>query len=528
VGIPFYPSLVYATPDLHLSIERTASPTASSLELIEVEVYLKPQPSINIASGSTFTNQVSTSSPSASAVDGNTGTFSATTSSTSAHWWVAYLGSLAWQDIYRIRITFRSAGSSMIGSTLKLIISPTTGFTPTLTDNDEVVYQWPFQVNTLNNLPFDYIPLDLESTRWTTQTKLVPSGLTTDSLFGSSHAKNQHDTFMIVGAYGYSTSNGAVWVYRRSRADWHLLAGPITGAGNTGPAAQGVGTAAWGNTVAWGGYVDNSGAGRTWVYECSDVECVEQASLVGTGNSGPAFQGLSVALYGDTLVVGGPLDGSNVGATWVFTRSGGVWTQQGDKLVGTSSSGSSQQGARVAVWGDTLVTSGFGDSSGVGAVWVFTRSGGVWTQQGSKLTPTGGVGAMQFGTSLALYEDMMAVGAPGDNGNIGAVYIFTRSGGVWTQQARIVGSNPVAGNKQGFGLSLWDGFLAVGGDSPQGFTYIHRLISGSWREVRRVNGTGRVGEIAQGFSVSIRNATLTVGGRFDNSSRGALWTFLKD
>jgi hypothetical protein len=62
--------------------------------------------------------------------------------------------------------------------------------------------------------------------------------------------------------------------------------------------------------------------------------------LVGTGAVAPADQGFSVALSGDgnTAIVGGPSDNNGIGAAWVFTRSGGVWTQQGDKLVGSGAS----------------------------------------------------------------------------------------------------------------------------------------------------------------------------------------------
>jgi hypothetical protein len=72
--------------------------------------------------------------------------------------------------------------------------------------------------------------------------------------------------------------------------------------------------------------------------------------LVGTGAVGGASEGWSVALSGDgnTATVGGPNDNAAAGATWAFTRSNGVWTQQGNKLVGTGASGQSAQGASVA------------------------------------------------------------------------------------------------------------------------------------------------------------------------------------
>ena len=117
--------------------------------------------------------------------------------------------------------------------------------------------------------------------------------------------------------------------------------------------------------------------------------------LVGTGASGAAAQGYSVALSadGNTAIVGGPTDNPNsngnigVGATWVYTRSNGVWTQQGSELAGTDAVGAAFQGGSVALSadGNTAIVGGPSDNTAsngaMGAAWVYTRSGGIWTQQ---------------------------------------------------------------------------------------------------------------------------------------------------
>ena len=117
--------------------------------------------------------------------------------------------------------------------------------------------------------------------------------------------------------------------------------------------------------------------------------------LVGTGAVGVARQGHSVAISadGNNAIVGGPYDNSYIGAAWVYRRGGTVWSQQGNKLVGTAAMGHPEQGFSVALSadGNTAVVGGFGDDAN-GAAWVFIRSGGVWTQQGSKLVGTGAVG----------------------------------------------------------------------------------------------------------------------------------------
>src|SRR5258708_4116240 len=167
--------------------------------------------------------------------------------------------------------------------------------------------------------------------------------------------------------------------------------------------------------------------------------------LVGTGAIGAAGQGSSVALSadGNTAAVGGPADNAGTGAVWVYTRSGGVWTQQGSQLVGTGAIGTAGQGSSVALSadGNTVLVGGPTDnassSNHIGAVWVSTRNGGPWTQQGPKLVGTGvNAGNSRQGAAVALSSDgnTALVGGPADGSNYGAVWVFTRSSGVWTQQ----------------------------------------------------------------------------------------------
>ncbi len=99
--------------------------------------------------------------------------------------------------------------------------------------------------------------------------------------------------------------------------------------------------------------------------------------LVGTLPVGSPEQGYSVALSadGETAIVGGPTDNSQVGAVWVYTRRGGAWTQQGNKLVGIGSVGNAEQGYSVALSadGDTAIVGGPFDNNGIGAAWVFIQ-----------------------------------------------------------------------------------------------------------------------------------------------------------
>jgi hypothetical protein len=234
-------------------------------------------------------------------------------------------------------------------------------------------------------------------------------------------------------------NKGAAWIFTRSGGVWRQQGPKLVGAGAIGPAEQGssVSLSADGNTAIVGGPADNlvsSGSvGAAWVFRRSGGVWSQQGpKLSGTGAAGYAFQGASVALSadGNTAVLGGPGDDS-VGAAWVFTRLGRIWTQQGPKLVGSGAVGSAGQGHSVSLSadGNTAAIGGFGDSNGLGAAWVFSRSGGVWSQQGPKLVGIGAVippiGVGQ-GWSVSLSGDgsTTIVGGPGDD-NRGAAWVFT-------------------------------------------------------------------------------------------------------
>ena len=279
--------------------------------------------------------------------------------------------------------------------------------------------------------------------------------------------------------------------------------------GAPGEASNGVGVG--GNPQA-----DNStpGAGAVYVFVRSGTSWTQQAYLKASNPDVSDAFGSSIALSsdGNTLVAGAPSEDSNgtgingagqvdnsdpnAGAVYVFTRSGTTWTQQA-YVKASNTNFNDGFGSSVALNGDgnTLVVGAINEASsgtgltgtqtdnstpGAGAVYVFTRSGVVWTQQAYVKASNTAVGDA-FGFAVALSSDgnTLAVGASnedsaatGVNGNqtdntaanAGAVYIFARSGVIWSQQAYVKASNTRAND--GFGaavtLSSDGNTLAVG------------------------------------------------------------------
>src|SRR5262249_9155125 len=121
-------------------------------------------------------------------------------------------------------------------------------------------------------------------------------------------------------------------------------------------------------------------------------------------------------------------------------RSGGVWTQQGNKLVSSSAVGRLGTSVALSADGNIAVVGGFAEDGGVALV--LTRSAGQWTQD-KKLVGTGAVGKSAPSVALSADGSLVMLGASNDNGGVGAAWVFTRSSDYWTQDKSLVGSGAV-------------------------------------------------------------------------------------
>jgi hypothetical protein len=204
-----------------------------------------------------------------------------------------------------------------------------------------------------------------------------------------------------------------------------------------------------------------------------------------------------------------PTTGFGAGAVWVFTRSNGLWMQQGSKLVGSGAVNApypANQGWSVALSadGNTAFVGGRADNSGAGAVWVFTRSNGLWTQQGSKLVGTGAVGTALQGSSVALSADgnTAIVGGQDDNNFVGAAWVFVQP----TLQVSPA-TNIAASGTQG------------GPFSPPSFSYTLSVASGTvnysitnvpnWLTPSSTSGTASSSGTTVTFTVNANANSLT-------------------
>ena len=282
-----------------------------------------------------------------------------------------------------------------------------------------------------------------------------------------------------------------------------------------------------------GNQSDNSYAssGAVYVFVRSSGTWTQQAYLKSSNTGKEGNFGFSVAISGDTVVVGASGEVSNSGAGYVFVRTSGTWSQQA-YLQASNRDKSDYFGNSVAIDGDTVVVgawgedsnstgvngtqgdnSGFGDS---GAAYVFVRSSGTWTQQAYlKASNTGKDG--NFGFSVAISGDTVVVGASGEASYAGAGYVFVRTSGIWSQQALLKASNPSADYYFGSSVAISGDTVVVGavyesyGFFQSGAAYVFVRTSGKWSQQAYLKASNPGYDDNFGYSVAISGDTVVVG-----------------
>ncbi len=393
-----------------------------------------------------------------------------------------------------------------------------------------------------------------------------------------------------------SIDSGAVYVFTRSGSTWSQQA-YIKASNPMASAYFGASLALSGDTLAVGAYGESglaTGAGAVYVFTRSGTTWSQQDLLRGSNAAQGDQFGYSVALDNDTLVAGALREDSstsgvnttpddlaqNAGAAYVFTRSGTSWSEQA-YLKASNTDAGDQFGYSVAVSGDSVAVGAWREDSNAtgvnpgtvaeadnsafwaGAVYVFMRSGSSWSQQayikasntdGGDATTNPVTAGDTFGASIAIHDDTLVVGAylerssaqviNGDEtdnafSGAGAVYVFTRSGSTWSQQAYIKPHNAAVGDWFGYSVAVYDNTLVVGAvredsveqgltgsgvdDTAQnaGAVYLFTRSGTTWTQQKYIKSSNNEGGDWFGVDVAIDAGLLTVGAwREDSSTSG--------
>ena len=308
---------------------------------------------------------------------------------------------------------------------------------------------------------------------WILEQKIVPTDAVPDHEFGWSLALDG-DTLVVGARYDSDAAwqAGAVYVYTRAAGVWSPQAKLTAADAASGDEARlhglGLGEHARGDGRS-------ARRARRRLRRCVRLRAQRRhvarpARLTASdGRAGQRFGG-GVSLYGNTVAVSSAADerthGEQAGAVYVFDRSAGVWTES-QTIYAPSADAWDWFGDAVSLRGDRLAVGAPGDdtrASDAGALYVFLRTSGTWSLD-AELYPSDPEEDHYFGHYAAQGPDLLVISAQGDDDaapDSGSVYVFTANAGAWTQTIELHAPDAQAGDDFGVGVSVGDGTIVVG------------------------------------------------------------------
>jgi hypothetical protein len=238
------------------------------------------------------------------------------------------------------------------------------------------------------------------------------------------------------------------------------------------------------------------------------------------------FFGIAVAAGVDRVVIGAsqdrhPINNSISGCAHVFERVAGTWTRTAT-LAASDGVAFDQSGGTVALDGDLIAVGARpADVSGIndlGAVYVFARQGSSWVQQ-AKLLPADAADGHLFATSISASGDRVVVGDPYADTPTpmsGAVYLYSRVNGAWSQSAKLTSANPALHDELGWSVDIQGDEIVAGSPfGPNamsvGRVRVFGLVNGTWAETATLVAQDTATPHQFGYSVSISGDELVVG-----------------
>jgi hypothetical protein len=270
-------------------------------------------------------------------------------------------------------------------------------------------------------------------------------------------------------------------------------------------------------------------SGSVYMFKYTDSNWIELDKLTASDVAEGDYFGSSVAIDGNYCIVGAPWDDDpcdRSGSAYVFHYNGINWIQQA-KLNADDPGDRNYFGISVAINGDYTVVGAFGDDDNgnwSGSAYIFERSGGTWTQQ-AKLLPLEGTAYDFFGISVAINGDYCIVGADqeiGGTGKHGFACIYKREGTTWTQQEKLTASDGQILDLFGCSVSIDGDYCIVGAELDDdnglnsGSAYIFERNGTNWLQQTKITPLDGTEDDRFGFSVSIDSQRALVGAYGDD------------
>jgi hypothetical protein len=314
-----------------------------------------------------------------------------------------------------------------------------------------------------------------------------------------------------------------------------------------------------GDTVVIGAYSANADLGAAYVFikpESGWATTSAYAARLTTseGAAGDGF-GISVAVSGDTVVVGAPYDDigakSNQGSAYVFVKPGSGWATTSSyvvKLIVATGAADDYFGYCVAMSGDTVVVGAYGYQSSEGAIYVFEKPSGGWsgTVVGERLVSPYGDAGDRFGTAVAISGNTIVAGASRDTiptiTSSGLAYVFEKPLDGWyaAEGKQLSSSDRAANDYFGVSVAVGGDIVVVGADqatvgakAKQGSAYVFVRPSTGWdhaTENAKLIASDGAANDRLGSSVAVSGDAVVVGAHYaaiSGQARGAAYVFMR-
>jgi len=266
---------------------------------------------------------------------------------------------------------------------------------------------------------------------------------------------------------------------------------------------------------------------QTILFSTSVFADCELAKLLASDGAENDYFGNSVAISGDTAVIGAYSDNDNgnfSGSAYIFRYNGSSWTEEA-KILASDGAAGEEFGISVAISDDIALIGAFlDDEKGTesGSAYIFRFNDPNWVQE-AKLLASDGAKYDRFGTSVAISGDTAVIGAYGDDdkgSSSGSAYIFRFNGSSWVQEAKILASDGAMDDNFGYSVSISDGNTAVGAlyDDDSGSAYIFRFNGSSWVQKAKLSASDSTANDYFGNSVSISGDTAVIGAYNDDDN----------
>jgi hypothetical protein len=370
----------------------------------------------------------------------------------------------------------------------------------------------------------------------TQEAELRASDAASNNFFGISVALDSMATRALIGAIGHASNAGAAYVLVRNGTSWTQEAELTASDAASNNYFGSVALDSTGTRALVGAYGHSSQTGAAYVFVRNGSVWTQEAELTALdGVSGNTF-GYSVALDSTGLraLVGANGRLTSAGAAYVFLRSGSTWTQEAE-IIASDTAMNNGFGATVAF--DSMAMRALigasARNSNTGAAYVFARSGTTWTQE-AELTAADAAASNLFGYSIALdgTATRALIGAEGRAANTGAAYVFTRSGTTWTQEAELTASDAATGNNFGGGVALDSTamYALVGAfrrASDVGAAYVFQRSGTTWTQGAELTATDGVAGDQFGRAVALDGtaARVLMGAPIRAANTGAAYVF---